>query len=80
MLDHATASFTASSAAHAAGIGCTGSRHLVKAHTLRLSTAAILTAARAGREHHVQFLPTVHRINSMRQSTPSWMHVGTVDL
>jgi hypothetical protein len=48
----ATASFTASSVALAAGIGCIDNRDLAKAHMSKSNIAAILTAALAERDHH----------------------------
>jgi len=59
MLDLATANFTASNAAAADGIGCIDNRQLAKAHTLRWSIAAILTAARAERERHAVLSPVL---------------------
>jgi hypothetical protein len=52
MLESVTASFTASSAAAADGIGCIDVRLQAKAHTSRSNIAAISTAARAERERH----------------------------
>jgi hypothetical protein len=57
--DHATASFTASSAELAAEIGCIVNRHPAKAHMLKLNIVAISIVAPVGRDVDVLQMPVL---------------------